>query len=503
MKIKNLQLKNILKEYQDIWSLNYLENLLSWDTETYMPAEGNLARVQIRSYLKQEAQKRYLEPKFVSLIKSLNEADGLNLYERGILRVLNLSLRYYQKIPQKFVRYKAELIQKTSLVWAKARQDRNFKSFQPFLKKIFAAAREEAEYLGYQNEPYDAIFNFYEDDIETKDLQLYFSELKQFLKTLDLQQAESKHLHKFKKAPYQQEVMQNINYKVLNFLGYDSERFRMDKSFHPFSLFLSGNDLRLTTRYPNNDFTTSLLPTVHEFGHCLYAAQSDQELVNTPLWEESGFSYAIHESLSRFWENILAKSPGFIKKFYPEFEKLNPNFKKYRPADFYQYLNHIHTSLIRVDADEVTYHFHIIIRFELERAILNGEVKVEEAEEFWNQKYYEYLGLEPANSAEGILQDIHWSLGAIGYFPTYSLGSTLSSVWLYRLQKETAINLDTTFTSDTIKNINLWFKENVHKYAGALTLKDVLKTNCKEKSLVTYWSEYIRNKFPNNFDKLA
>lgn len=500
MKIQNQQIKKILTNYQDIWSLSYLGNLLSWDTETAMPAMGNNVRGKVSSVLKNEVQKKYLDPQFVKQIRLANEIPNLNMYEKGILRVLNLSLRYYQKVPQKFVRERAELVQKMSLIWAKARHDRNFKSYQPFLKKIFAMTKQEADYLGYQDEAYDAIFNSYEDGFKSKDLQVYFDELKVFLKTVNLKKVEHKNTRYFKKASYNQSTMKDVNYKVLNFLGYDSERFRLDRSSHPFSLFLSGDDLRLTTRYPNNDFTTALLPSIHEFGHCLYAAQSDPELVPTPLWEESGFSYAIHESLSRFWENMLGRSLGFVKKFYPEFIKLNPNFKKYGPEDLYQYLNNVHPSLIRVDADEVTYHYHIIIRFELERALLNNKIKFEDAEEYWNQKYFDYLGIEPSDSAEGILQDIHWSLGSIGYFPTYSLGSTLSAVWLAKIIKDTGLDLNKTFTSETILMINKWFKNNVHKYAGALTLRDVYKNECKDKSAVSYWSDYIKSKYPNNFD---
>jgi carboxypeptidase Taq len=501
MKIRNPEIKKILSNYQEIWSLNYLGNLVSWDTETTMPAMGNKARGQVRSMIEHEVQKKYLDPQFVKQIKSANDYQDLNMYEKGILRVLNLSLHYYQKIPQKFVRDKAELVQKMSLIWAKARHDRNFKSLQPFLKRLFAMTKQEADYLGYQDEPYDAIFNYYEDNITTKDLVNYFTELKSVLKELNLKKVNGGHSHVFKKAPYKFEAMQELNYKVLNFLGYDPERFVMAKSVHPFSLFLTGDDLRLTTRYPQNDFATALLPTIHEFGHCLYAAQSDPELVQTPIWEESGFSYAIHESLSRFWENMLGRSLGFIKAFYPEIIKLNPNFQKYQPEDLYQYLNHIHPSLIRVDADEATYHFHIIIRFELERALLNGEIKFEAAEDFWNEKYYEYLGIEPRDSAEGILQDIHWSLGSIGYFPTYSLGSTLSAVWLAKLIKDTGFDADKKFTPATVTMINNWFKDNVHKFAGTLTLKDVYKAECKQKSAVSYWADYIHAKFPGNFDK--
>jgi carboxypeptidase Taq len=325
--------------------------------------------------------------------------------------------------------------------------------------------------------------------MSTKELLVYFSDLQQFLNKLNIKDHHAG--LDLSAYPYSKVEMIKLNQKVLRFLGHDPARFRLDISHHPFSLFLSPHDIRLTTRYPKTDFATSLLPTIHEFGHGLFASNVAKELEATPLWPDT--SYALHESQSRYWENILGRSMGFIKYFYKDMQKLSKKFKDFSPLDFYAYFNRVKPGLIRVDADEITYHYHIIIRFEIERALLNQEITTKDAPHIWNELYRKYLGITPKTDTVGILQDIHWAFGSIGYFPTYSLGSTLAAIWDERVRSELRLDYS-ELNQKEIKAINSWFKKNIHVYGGMYNLEEISLKVGKKKFSSKSWQRYITQK---------
>lgn len=498
MLIENKKIKQIISSYERIWSLNYLGALVGWDTETYMPEEGVESRGRVMSHLSSIVQDVLLDRKFVKLLKEAKDEQNLNVYEKKILHVLNTQLDHYQKLPKKFIEEYSNLIASASTVWAKAKAENNITEFLPILAKIFNMTREKADYLGYKNDPYEAIFKQYEDDFSLTDLDKYFDDIKLFLSKIDLKKVKNKFKVDIKNSSYDKDKMIVLNNRILEYLSVSPKNFRMDVSAHPFSLFLGLNDIRLTTNYSSKDFSAALLPTIHEFGHGLFASQADRELEYTPLWPEC--SYALHESQSRFWENMISRNKAFISKFYEDFVGLNKEFKKLTVNDFYNQFNEIKPSFIRTQADEITYHYHIIIRYEIEKDLLNKRIKVSEVSELWNQKYKDYLGIKPKNLSEGVLQDIHWSFGSIGYFPTYSLGSTMSAIWYELIEKDLHLSSKRIFTFEDIIEIKSWLKTNIHKYAGTYDLKEIVKKVSGKEFSTKPWEEYIKTKYNIYFD---
>lgn len=492
MKFENPTIQLLLSKYRSIWSLIYADTLINWDTETYMPELGVQSRGKVLADINCLVQKIILDEEFTDLIKQSEKEKGLTDFEVRALYRLKKSLRQYQNIPAEFIKEWSELIAQASTVWAKAKRENNYDLFEPYLNKIFKLTQKRAKYLDPSENIYDSVFDQYEDGMTTNELDTYFNELKEFLGQIDLQQLASKSKIGFAEDRYSKGQMRKLNEKVMDYLGQDKKRFRIDISMHPFSLFLSPDDIRITTCYPDKDFTRSLFPTIHEFGHGLFASNVEKDFEGTPLWPET--SYALHESLSRYWENFIGRSQGFVKYFMNDFKKLNRNYSSYEQKDFYSYFNKVEPSLIRVEADEITYHYHIIIRYEIEKALLNNEISTKDAPKLWNKLYKKYLGIEPKNYSEGILQDVHWAFGSIGYFPTYSLGSTLSAIWDKKMKKEIGTDFETLEKAE-IQNINKWFKENIHRFGGAYNLEEISLKAGNIKFSSKPWQEYIKSKY--------
>lgn len=476
--------------------MNYL---VGWDIETYMPSDGIVSRAKVLSNVNSIIKNLYLDKELFLLLDKVRCKEDLNIYERKIIHNLDRQIKIYKKLPKKFIIEFSDLITSGSTVWADAKEKNNLGIFLPVLKKIFEKTREKADYIGFVNEPYEAVFDEYEDGFSVVELDAFFNELKIFLSKIDIKKLRHDTKNQFAGISYDKKLLKELNQSILNFLGAEPKRFRLDTSSHPFSLFLSIDDIRMTTNYNKNNFSSSIFATVHEFGHGLFASGANKELEYTPLWPET--SYTLHESQSRLWENMIAKNSNFIKVFIQKLKELSPSFRNFTVQDFIENFNKIEPSLIRTQADEITYHYHIIIRYEIERALLNKEIDVSEVNELWNSKYKQYLGIIPKTYSQGILQDIHWSFGNIGYFPTYSLGSVLSAIWLEKIEKDLKWELKETITIEDIAYLKVWLRDNIHQYSGTYTFKEIAKkVNGKEFS-VEPWKKYIQKKYQINFDK--
>lgn len=455
---KNRTVLKILDYYKDLWALSYAATLAHWDLDTYMPPAGAGARGEAMGRLSVIRQKMFLDKKFVSL---LHTADGLrpklNDYERGVVRVLKRSLKFYEKVPSEFIEEFEKLTNKATVVWREAKTKNNYKLFEPYLIKTFEMNRKMAEYLGYKDSPYDALLDLFEENLCTREVKDFFDKIQESLKNLLKKITASPvyiKTHELENAKYDRAKMEELNKKVLKYLWEDEGRFRLDVAPHPFSTSFSVNDTRITTWYHERDFGRSLLALVHEFGHALYDLQSAPELEMTPI--AGGSSLIIHESQSRFWENFIGRSKNFINKFLPDL-RIATGDRDLSAEEVHRYFNKVAPGPLRVEADEVTYHFHVMLRFEIERGMIDEKYKIKDIREIWNAKMKEYLGITPKNDSEGILQDIHWSGGRVGYFPTYSLGTFLAANWQGK-NKE-------------------WLKEHIHKYGSTYTLQDLLKKN--------------------------
>ena len=464
---RNKTILQILDKYKDLWALSHVAGVAHWDLETYMPGKGVDARGEALGRLSTIRQRLFLDKPFINLIHKTEDLK-LNDYEAGVRRMLLRSLKFYEKLPADFLEEFEILTNKATVVWREAKEKNDLKLFEPYLSKIFAMNRKMADYLGYTKSPYDALLDQFEEGLTSDSVSQFFNKVNKPLQELLKNITSSKKYQKtspLESAKYDQKKMEKLNLRVLKFFWPDFERFRLDISTHPFTTSFGKNDTRITTRYHDADFARSLMAVVHEFGHGLYDLQSADELEITPV--AGGSSLVIHESQSRFWENFVGRSEPFAKKFLPDFEYVIGH--KLSVPEVYLYFNKVSPGLLRVEADEVTYHFHIMLRFEIEKGIIEGRLKTKDLREIWNEKMKEYLGITPKKDSEGVLQDIHWGGGSVGYFPTYSLGTFLSAQWAERMMGELG--------TMNYGGIEKWLEEHVHKHGSTYTLGDLLKKN--------------------------
>lgn len=469
-------IKEVLEKYRVLWSLSHALALMSWDAETYMPREGFRDRAVARAELEVLRQQLLLKPEFVELVdKAESKLEELNDYERGIVRVLKRAIRIAKALPPWLVAERAKVTQEAMVVWREAKSKNDFELFKPYLERIFDLARKTADFLGWERHPYDALVDLYEEGLRTEDVDRILGYLRRELKWIInkvVSEGRYPQRHPLEEVQYDPGKMELVNRKVLETLGYPlGIRGRLDISAHPFTIDMGIHDVRITTRYEGVDFKRTLFAVIHEFGHALYQLQIDPALAYTPIGD--GVSLGIHEGQSRFWENIVGRSKEFSELVYPVLKEHLNFVAKYTPEDIYYYFNTVRPSLIRVDADEVTYNMHIVLRAEIEKLAISGEIKASEIPEYWDRMMEELLGIKPKTYSEGVLQDIHWSMGSIGYFPTYTLGNIVAAMMRKAMMQE--LKLYERIASGDFASIREWQREKIHKYGATYSPKELLK----------------------------
>ncbi len=472
---KNPTILRILDYYKNLWALSYVSAVSHWDLETYMPASGVGARGEALAKISSIRQKMFLDKHFIELIHRSEEENGLTDAEKGVVRMLLRSLKFYKKLSVEFIEKYEKLVNTSTVVWREAKEKSNYKLFEPYLAKIFEMNRKAADYLGYKDSPYDALLDQFEEGLTSAEVESFFGEIRDPLKKLLSQITKSDKQNNsllLERAGYKKEKLAALNSKILEFFYGDFSRLRLDISSHPFTTSFSTRDVRVTTWYHKTDFARSLLATVHEFGHALYDLQSADELEMTPI--VGGSSLVIHESQSRFWENFVGRSPQFVKKFLPDMQKAVVH-SPMTVDSVYSYFNKVTPGPLRVEADEVTYHFHIMLRFEIEKGLIESRFKTRDLREIWNAKMKEYLGVMPKRDSDGPLQDVHWSGGAVGYFPTYSLGTFLGAQWEREISQISNGKYQNYISN--LKTIKNWLGKHIHQYGSTYTLGDLLKKN--------------------------
>jgi len=366
--------------------------------------------------------------------------------------------------------------------------------FKPYLEKIVDLKRQEAEKLGYNGHPYNALMNRFEEELTVKDVDRIFSELVPELKRILAKvRAEGRFpaTHPLESIRYEEAAMRRVNEEVLRILGMPEKTFRLDVSTHPFTSAMSIEDVRITTRYEGINFRESMYSLIHECGHALYDLQLDPSFEYTPL--ARGTSLGVHESQSRFWENIVGRSREFTKLVYPTLKKNLPFLSDHSEEDVYLYFNMVRPSLIRVAADELTYNFHIVLRYNVEKMLIGGETDVSEIQSIWNDRMEEYVGVRPENDAEGVLQDIHWSGGGFGYFPTYSLGNVIAGMILRIIRKE--LDFERTISQGEFRKIRKWLKDHIHTLGATYSPKELQTRLFGETYNPQHLVSYLERKF--------
>jgi carboxypeptidase Taq len=435
---------------------------------------------------------RFTADNFVSLVKKLKEPQSLEKLsadERIIVRETWRDLQKSLKIPSDFVEEFSKLTTQAFGAWVEARKKANFKIFQPYLEKIVSMKQKEAEFLDYKDNPYDPLLDEFEPEMTSKKLDELFKPLAKELSAL-IKHVDGKRLPVLPKMKYPIEQQKKLNEEIATIIGYDLKAGRIDESAHPFTTGFHPTDIRITTRYDEDDFYVSLGSVIHEAGHAMYEQGLPAKEYGTPLGE--AISLGIHESQSRIWENLVGRSMEFCEFLMPLLKK---HFKdiKFSAKDLHVWLNRVQPSLIRVESDETTYNLHIILRYEIEKDLIEGKLKVAELPIAWNAKMKEYLDIEVPDDAHGVLQDVHWSYGSIGYFPTYSLGNVYSAQ-LFNKAKKDVPNLQAGFAKGEFSPFLKWLRKNIHQEGGRYHPEELIKKVTGEGLNSKYLLEYLRNK---------
>jgi carboxypeptidase Taq len=438
--------------------------LLGWDELTYMPRGGVANRGNQMAYLAGLEHDLATDPRIGEL---LEEVEGSPLVEhapaavnvREIRRVYDRAAR----VPRQLVEDLARTTSAAQQAWVAARQDSNFAYFRPWLTKIVALKRREAEAIGYTTVPYDALLDEYEPGATTQELTRLYAALRRDLVPLLAAIGTARRrpnvalLHR--EFPIDRQRI--FGEAVAAALGFDFENGRLDTTSHPFFSTIGPGDCRITTRYNATNFSEAFFGLLHELGHGLYEQGLDPEHYGTPLGE--AVSLGMHESQARLWENLVGRSRPFWEHFFPRARHVfHETLADVTLDDFYRAVNHVEPSCNRVQADEVTYNLHILVRFELEQVLLSGDLKPGDVPSAWNEAYRHYLGVTPANDAEGCLQDGHWSSGLMGYFPTYTLGSLFSAQLFARATKELS-DLDSQFVRGDYSALLGWLRAKIYR----------------------------------------
>jgi carboxypeptidase Taq len=490
-----LQLKNKL---QEMYHLGSALAVLNWDQETYMPPKGALQRAMTIANLSGILHEKFTSKVFESLLKKSKELlddEKLDSSEAAIVREIWREFERQKRLPVEFVKEMAQVCSEGHNIWIEAKKKSDFKIFLPKLKRIVELKRREAELVGYKKSPYDALLDSYEPHATAEEVSITLAELKDFLVPFlqKIRESKVKIDSNMLKGNFSVEKQRKFNEEVAKKIGYDFEAGRLDVSEHPFSTGFHPQDARITTRFKKDDLLDSLFGTIHETGHALYEQGLLTENFGTPLGES--ISLGIHESQSRMWENIVGKSLLFWKYFHPILQKKFPKpFAKINVDEFYRVINHVEPSLIRIESDEVTYNLHIILRFEIEKDLVEGTIEVENLPEIWNAKVKEYLGIEVPNDASGVLQDVHWSGGGIGYFPTYTLGN-LYSAQFWSAAKKGIINLEDEISHGEFSHLREWLRKNIHMHGKIYTADQLVREVTGEPLSSRYFVDYIKEKF--------
>jgi len=453
-----------------VWAINHSLAVLGWDTETHMPEAGARPRGIASGQLAVMVQRATIE--LDGLVGKAEKAKDLDDTERGVVRVLRRSLDYFLKVPPKLVDEIQRVTTEATVVWRTARKKSDFKLFRPHLDKIIQLERKVADKLGYEKHPYNALLNLFEEGFTVRDADAVYSRLIPESKKILAKVASAgvyPQKHPLESKKYETAAMERVNEGVVEMLKMPKEKFRMDVSTHPFTTGIARDDVRITTRYEGVNFKATLFATIHESGHAIYHLGIDKKLAYAPTGD--GASYGIHESQSRFWENVVGRSREFVGLVDPLLRKNLPFLSGYDDEQLYYYFNTVRKSFIRVEADELTYNFHTALRYEVEKKAIAGEAKVAELPELWNDTFEEYLGMRPKNDAEGVLQDVHWSGGSFGYFATYTLGNVVLGMIWHKMRDGELVR--GAVGRGDLMELRGWLGREIHQYGATYAPKDL------------------------------
>ena len=479
-----------------ISDVNAARKTLNWDRQTYLPEGGVASRAEQLATLSRLVHEMLVSEETRDLL-----LDALEQAEPGSAGadLLKLARREYEravKLPNRLVEELARATALAEPAWERARARSDWTSFEPHLEKIVPLRRETAECLGYEDHPYDALLDLYEPGARMTRLQEMFEELKAGLVPLirEISALSDRDRSRPLYGRFDETKQEEFVRQVVSDFGYDWKRGRLDRVVHPFCISLGGSgDVRITTRFDPGHLSPALFATLHEAGHAMYEQGMNPAFSRTPL--SGGASMGVHESQSRLWENLVGRSRTFWSFYYPSLRETFPEALGDTDLEtFYRAINEVRASEIRVEADELTYNLHVLLRFELEVALLEGELPVSELPAAWNAKMEEYLGVTPENDAAGALQDVHWSAGLFGYFPTYTIGNVLSAQ-LFDEANRARPNIPEEMGDGEFGTLLEWLRENIHRHGKRYDPDELIERATGHQLKTAPYLQYLKDKF--------
>lgn len=487
----------LYKEYQKQTLANhFVEFIMSWDSETEAPNGCFQARERQMEVLSTAQYKLNTNPNLIAAVQTLydNRASLDEILSHEI-EIVKKNIDKIVKIPmEEFVELNT-LLASSQNIWAKAKTENNYELFKPTLKRIIELLKL---YISHLETPelkgYNILLDKFEPGFTMKDYDCFFDTLKKDLVPF-VRKVASKKLEyntSFTRQTYPRDDQKKFVTKLMDVLCFDLNHGLVKESEHPFTSGFGTSDVRFTVHYYENLLTPAIFSAIHEMGHATYEMQVNPELDLT--LSGGGVSMAMHESQSRFYENILGRSPEFWKLLFPKLKEIFPKqLKSIKLSDFIKHINEVKCSLIRTEADALTYPLHIMVRYDLEKAIFNNEITVDELPAAWNKLMKQYLGVDVPSDKEGVLQDIHWAGASFGYFPTYALGSAFAAQIYHSMKKD--INIKETLQSSSTKAINDWLKVKIHHYGSTKYPKEILKLATNETFNPSYYVKYLIKKY--------
>lgn len=492
----------LVTRLRDIHNLGMASAILGWDQQTQMPPGGAAARASQLGTLSKISHEMFTSDETGQLLEdaaSEVKDDDYDSDAASMVRVVQEDYDDSAKLPTEWVTEFTELTSMADSTWVKARQDKDFSQFQPTLERIIEMVRQQTEYLGYEDHPYSALLNQYERGITATQVKQIFDDHKPGLVELiaaindNADKVDDSILHR----PYDIDKQRDFGLKMIEAFGFDFSRGYQAISVHPFCTHFSSNDVRITTRFEPHFLNPALFGMMHEAGHGMYEQGIGQNLEGTPL--ASGTSLGVHESQSRMWENLVGRSKGFWSWALPQLKATFPHLESVDLNTFYKAINKSQASFIRVEADEVNYNLHIILRFEIEMEMITGKLAVKDVPEAWNTKFQEFFGITPADDAQGVLQDVHWSAGIQGYFPTYALGNLLS-VQYYNQAVKAHPNIPSDIANGKFDTLLTWLNENIHQHGRKFTSDELTQKITGQSIQSRDYLDYLKTKFSDIYE---
>ncbi|MGF6375485.1 carboxypeptidase Taq [Clostridiales Family XIII bacterium PM5-7] len=476
-----------------------LNSLIYWDKITYMPPEGIEYRSRVMGFMADQQYQMMAGRKFTSHVKFFDGHKRNSNKTNAMIKRIRLSASYVNKIPEDEYREYIKLIAVSEQVWHKARKENDYNLFKPYLSKIIETFKSFANYWGYEHDPYDALLGYYEEGLNVKEMDEVVESVKEpLLSMVDF----VKNKHKPEKnlciGNIELERQKKVWELLLEKIGFDFNAGRLDTGSHTTILANSPGDVRVVNDYQEDDIRMGIFNVLHSGGKGVYQQRIDKGLLGTFLAEAP--SFATEEAVGRFYESIIGRSRGFWEHVYPEVIEIIPEIEEIGFESFFKSINDYKPSLIRMDADELTYLIHVIIRYELEKDLIHDELTVADLPSAWNDKYQQYLGLRPSKDSEGVLQDIHWAAGYVGYFPSYFVSNLAAAQFAAAIERDKG-DMRQLLASGNMETINQWMEEHIYRHGAIYSFSELIAKETGEALNAEHYIGHLRNRLSEVYNK--